>query len=73
MHPHRRVSVVATILNKKVVVSVRERKWPELKLYITNEYSDASAARAVMYLWYMGFMKLSISVGEMRPVKIGTV
>ncbi len=45
--PHRHVSAVATTSNGKVVVDVRERKWPELKPYITNEYSDTSAARAV--------------------------
>ncbi len=46
-HPHRRVSTAATTSNGKVVVSVCERKWPELKPYITNEYGDSSAARAV--------------------------
>ncbi len=45
---HRRVSAASTTSNGKVVVNVHERKWPELKLYMTNDFSDTSAARAVM-------------------------
>ncbi len=70
---HWRVSAVAITSKGKVVVNVRERKWPELKPYMTNEYSDTSAARAVTYPWYIGFVDFSISAGEMRPVKMGTV
>ncbi len=71
--PHCRVSAAATPSKGKVVVNVHERKWQEIKPYMTNKYSDTSAARAVTYPWYIGFVDFSISAGEMRPVKMGTV